>query len=306
MSRTGVRRLRSWLVPPVLRVIFFACRVLPWSVVQGLGRMCGRLAARLAGRDRTRSLDHLALAFPESDPDWRRRITREAFTNQLTNVFEIAHLAGADDSVIDRRVRVEGWAHVERARDSARPTIVITAHCGNWELLGAVFGRRRTPLAAVVRGLSEKGLEPVLARVRESFGTRTIRRGEPGAVRELLGALRGGTCLMMLIDQDIRTEGVWVPFFGRLAHTPVGAARLALQRNALVITAFMERTTDGAHVARFDEPAELPGDSAQATAVLTRRIEDQVRRAPAQWVWWHRRWRTAPPLEDDERVWRAG
>ena len=33
----------------------------------------------------------------------------------------------------------------------------------------------------------------------------------------------------MLIDQDTKVDGVWVPFFGRPAFTPVGAAEIALE-----------------------------------------------------------------------------
>ena len=36
----------------------------------------------------------------------------------------------------------------------------------------------------------------------------------------------------MLIDQDTKVDGVWVPFFGRPAFTPVGAAKIALRQKA--------------------------------------------------------------------------
>jgi len=305
MDRTRVRRLRALVALPFIRATSVLCRFLPWSFLQWLGQRVGGLAYSLSGRDRTRSNDHLALAYPPSNPRWRRATVREAFRCQVTNLLEVFHLAGKKPEAIDPHVEVVGWEHLERARESGRPVILVTGHCGNWELLGAIFGRRGVPLAAVVRGMSEKALEPLVERLRTAFGSQTINRGEPGAARDLLAALRGGTPLLMLIDQDIRTDGVWVPFFGRLAHTPVGAARLAIKRNALTLTAFMERLEDGRHRAILSPPLELPPSPLEATALLTREIENQVRRCPTQWVWWHRRWRTAPPLDDDERVLRA-
>lgn len=305
MDRTRVRRLRALAWPPVLSAVSRVCRVLPWGVLQWLGRRLGGLIWSFGGRDRTRATDHLALAFADSNPRWRRATASEAFRCQVTNLFEVFHLAGKKPEAIDPHVEVVGWEHLEGARESGRPVILVTGHCGNWELLGAIFGRRGVPLAAVVRGMPERALEPLVQRLRTAFGTQTINRGEPGAARDLLGALRGGTPLLMLIDQDIRTEGVWVPFFGRLAHTPVGAARLAIKRDALTMTAFMERLEDGRHRAILSPPLELPASPLEATAVLTREIEEQVRRCPTQWVWWHRRWRTAPPLDGDERVLRT-
>jgi KDO2-lipid IV(A) lauroyltransferase len=98
----------------------------------------------------------------------------------------------------------------------------------------------------------------------------------------------------MLIDQDTKVDGVWVPFFGRPAFTPVAAARLALKQKAAVIPSFIERLPDGSHRAVFHPPPELPADAVAATALLTRLIEEQIRRVPEQWVWMHRRWRRRP------------
>lgn len=101
----------------------------------------------------------------------------------------------------------------------------------------------------------------------------------------------------MLIDQDTKVDGVWVPFFGRPAFTPAGAAKIALRSNAAVIPTFIERLPDGRHLAVFQAPLDLPDDPNAATALMTARIEEQVRRRPEQWVWMHRRWRRqlAPP-----------
>jgi KDO2-lipid IV(A) lauroyltransferase len=92
-------------------------------------------------------------------------------------------------------------------------------------------------------------------------------------------------------------EGVWVPFFGRLAYTPVGAAKIALKQRAAVVPVFIERLENGHHLVRFQPPLDLPDDPREATALMTARIEEQIRRRPEQWVWMHRRWRRQPGLD---------
>ena len=96
------------------------------------------------------------------------------------------------------------------------------------------------------------------------------------------------------VDQDTRVDGVFVPFFGRPAFTPVGAAELALKRDVAVIPSFIERLPGGGHLATFHPELPLPDDRAAATAAMTATIERQIRKVPAQWVWLHRRWRTRP------------
>jgi KDO2-lipid IV(A) lauroyltransferase len=214
------------------------------------------------------------------------------------NFAEDLHLLsrGCDD--VAGYVEVEGWERVEALRAAGRGVLIVTGHCGNWELLAAVINCRGLGMRVVARALDEPELQQLLAGLRRRFGSETIERGRPGAARELLRGLREGA-LGMLIDQDTRVEGVWVPFFGRPAYTPVGAAKVALRPEVAAVPAFIERREDGSHRARFLEPLELTQDVTEATAAMTRVIEEQVRRRPEQWVWMHRRWRRQPVKEGE-------
>ncbi|MCB1008705.1 MAG: lysophospholipid acyltransferase family protein, partial [Acidobacteria bacterium] len=182
----------------------------------------------------------------------------------------------------------------EAARALGRPILVVTGHCGNWELLAAALNQRGLGMSVVARALDEGGLQEKLLAIRARFGSPTIVRGTPGAARALLGQLRRGGALGMLIDQDTKVEGVFVPFFGREAWTPSGAAELALRFDATVLPAFIERLPDGSHLARVGAPLALAADVTEATAAMTECIETQIRRVPEQWVWLHRRWRRRP------------
>lgn len=291
----GSRRLRDLLLRPVVAAASWAAGLLPLGAVRRAGAVAGGIGWRTSTRSRPRVLAHLEIAFPELTESERDELGRHCFRQQMTNALELLHLAARGARAAAAAIEVEGWEHVDAARRRGRPLLVISGHCGSWELLGAVFAGAGAELAAVVRGLQDPGLGRVVERLRRRFGTRTITRGGPGAARELLGALRGGTALLMLIDQDIEGDGVWVPFFGRPAHTPAGAARLAIKRRATVLAAFVERRDDGSLGARITPPLDLPADVTAATAAMTAAIEAQIRRRPAQWVWWHKRWRRRPP-----------
>jgi KDO2-lipid IV(A) lauroyltransferase len=129
--------------------------------------------------------------------------------------------------------------------------------------------------------------------LRAKSGVRTIDRGSPTSAREMIQAIRRGGILGFVIDQNIRTESVKVPFFGRPALTPIGPARLAVRTEAIAVTGVIERRADGTHLARFLEPIECKRDDdpVALTARLTREIEEQIRRTPEQWPWFHDRWK---------------
>jgi KDO2-lipid IV(A) lauroyltransferase len=105
----------------------------------------------------------------------------------------------------------------------------------------------------------------------------------------------------LLIDQDIRNiPGVFVPFFGRPAWTPSGAAMLSIRMRCPMIPGFIHRRPDGSHHVQIHPPLEIPADGTledkiqELTASATAVIERQIRAHPEQWVWMHRRWRTQP------------
>lgn len=294
-SRQRWRQLRSLLLAAIVRPAILLFGWLPWRGAQRLGGWLGGLAFRLAHRDRRRALDHLALAYPELDDPARRRLAHASFRHLGANLGEVLHVLQRRPETACRHQRVEGAEVLAAARAAGRPLVLITGHCGNWELISATNLSHDARFSAMARKLDEAALDAVAVRLRAHLGTETIARASTSSARQMLRALRSGRTLALLIDQDIATDGVWVPFFGRLAHTSAGPAELALRLGAAVIPAFDERLPDGEHLVRFLPPLELPDDVAAATAVMTAAIEAQVRRRPEQWVWMHRRWRRRPP-----------
>ncbi|HXU30151.1 MAG TPA: lysophospholipid acyltransferase family protein [Thermoanaerobaculia bacterium] len=271
---------------------------LPWRAAQrfgaGFGLVAWNLSRIVAGRDRRRALAHLEIAFPELPLEERQKLARASFRHLGITLGECLHLLRRDAESLKSHVALEGWERIESARAAGRPIVILTGHCGNWEVLAAALSIHGLPLAAVARSLDEPGLQKMLAGLRARFGTATIERGREGAARQLLGALRNGTALGMLIDQDTQVEGVWVPFFGRPAFTPVGAAKIALKQKAAVFPVFIERVAGGSHRATIHPEMMLPADATEATAAMTLEIERQIRRVPEQWVWIHRRWKRQP------------
>ena len=251
----------------------------------------------MGARDRDRSLVHLRIAFPQLGDDDIRSIARGCFIHLAVSVCEYLHLIRRGPEAAGDYLDIEGWEHVARAQNGSRGVLVVTGHCGNWELLGPAFRNLDTPLAAIVRSFEEGWVDDAASEYRSRLGTQVIRRGESGSARQLLKIFRGGGNLLVLIDHDIRASSVWVPFFGKLAHTAVGPAQMALRHSLVVIPAFCERRASGRHTIRFHSPLDLPADETAATALMTRAVEEQIRRVPEQWTWMHRRWRRRPEGE---------
>jgi KDO2-lipid IV(A) lauroyltransferase len=207
---------------------------------------------------------------------------------------------GSDPRKLRRGIPVEGAENLRAlARSGHRHegTVGVTGHFGNWELLSRL-GATFLPLTVVGRRLRSPLADALVQGARTASGARLIYQDDE--LRAFVNELRAGRLLATLPDQDIpRLQGVFVPWFGVPAHTPSGPAALALLTGCPVCPVFLYEKA-GRWVIHagprrfFPRTADRAADQCAIMGWLMAYEEALVRRAPEQWVWWHRRWRTRP------------
>lgn len=104
--------------------------------------------------------------------------------------------------------------------------------------------------------------------------------------------------LFLQIDINVIAGGIYVDFFGRQVPTYTGPVVLAQRTGAAVLPIFGIRTGAGRHRIVFGPPVALRFTGRKRpmqdnTALLSKVIEDFIRRFPEEWWWLHRRWRKA-------------
>lgn len=298
------RRLRSAL----LRLLIAALGLIPLGPALALGGALGRLAWLVGRKTRRRSLDHLAAAFPERSAEELRRIAREMFVHMGRSAMELAAIRWYDR-------RLEGYVELadpELLRGvmaRGRGMVFVTGHLGNWELLARRVARAGVPNAVIAKASWDAKLDQRVARFRAEGGVTTLWRESPETGRAIIRTFRTGKALGLLIDQDTKVQGVFVPFFGRPAFTPRAAADLALRFGAPVVVGSIHRKAPGAgeghrvELLEIPFPADPPDREAEVvrlTAACTAALEAAIRRHPAEWVWMHERWHTRPPAEEGD------
>ena len=293
--RRATRGPRNALLAAVIRGAAGAVGTLPVPVALALGRGLGAGAHALLGTPRRFALAHVALAFPELDEPARRALVRATFRHAGQSYAELAMFRklGRDPAY----VRVDGLEILQAALARGRGCIALSGHVGNWELLAATIAGLGIPTTVVARKVNDERFDALIRGFRGGAGMEILLRDDPqflSAVRDALGRNR---VVALLIDQDSRGGGVFVPFFGRPAHTPPGAAILALRTKVPVVSVFIRRRPEGGHVITFEPlPTDVHGTERvlALTARFTAAVEAAIRRSPPEWVWWHERWRRQP------------
>lgn len=303
MRRRPWRKALQPLTRAAVRGLFRLCvalfRPLPWNTAAALGAALGRASYYLLAAERRRALDHLALAFGLDRPvRARQRIARTCFAHFGRATAETFKLATLAPEQVIGLVNRDALERLRGLVGEGRGLIYVTAHFGNWELLAAAIGAYGIPLTVVAAPVYDPAIGRWVEALRGRFNIATLDRGSAQAARRLLAALKRKEMIGMLIDQDTRVDGVFVPFFGRPAYTPAGPAALALRLDVPVVVGFAVRQPNGRYQIEIEGPlplarsADAAADVSGATADFTARIEARIRRHPEQWVWMHRRWKT--------------
>ncbi len=294
------KRLKRFLRYLLVRAVLGFVSALPLGLARTLGAGFGRFAFAVAGGERRKALKSLARAFPEKSDAERHALARASFRHLGMAAFEVGATTSLD-ARLEQLVRwdAEDRAVLEAALARGRGVVFVSGHVGNWELLARRIARAGYPSQSIAKETTDPRLTALVERFRAQGGVRSIWRGQEGAARAMLRALKAGEILGLLIDQDTRVQSLFVPFFGELAATPRAAADLALRTGAAVVVGFCQREGDGYRL--WTEEVAWPAgpdreaDALGLTAALSARIEAAIRRAPEQWVWMHQRWKTRPP-----------
>lgn len=303
--------LRTGLEAALFALLLALARVLPRRVLRAAGSLAGDLGFLLDRRHRRIALENLFHAFgPELPPSEARRIVRECWRQFGRTTMDTLHFAKLGPEALARVVRYQGLEHIRAAYARERGVLLFSGHFGHWELTALMQGFLGLPLALVVRPLDNPYLERKLAVLRTRSGNRLIHKRR--AIRETLKALRAGLGVAIVIDQDARADGLFVPFFGRLASTTPTLALLALRSGAAVVPTFSLPQADGSYLIVYEPEVEVirtadrEDDVRRLTEHCTAIIERWVRRQPELWLWMHRRWKTPPPETCPARAGASG
>ena len=279
-------------------------RLLPRRAARTVGAAIGAIAFRALGRLRRVGIRNLELAFPEMTPRDREATLRSEYRNLGFLLAEFCKMPGYTGEAASRFIRYEGLENYLAARDRGKGVLVLTGHLGAWELSSFYHSLMGMPMGMVIRRLDNPLVDAFVNRIRCLHGNRVIHKDD--FARGLIASMRAAETVGILMDTNMTPpQGVFVPFFGVLACTASGMARIAARTEAAVVPGFLLwEESEQRYVLHFGE--ELPvirtGDAEQDalanTASFTAAIERYVRQYPEQWLWLHRRWKTRPPGEE--------
>ncbi len=285
-----------------LRSMLSVVGSLPRALARMLGEAIGRACFHLFGRLRRVGLRNLEIAFPSWTPERKTAVLRASFMQLGRHLAEFCHMRRYTPEQAASFIRYDGLERYLAAARRGKGVLVLTGHLGAWELSSFFHSLMGHPMGLVIRRLDNGLVDTRVNEVRCQHGNRVLHKDD--FARGLLTEMRAGRTVGILMDTNMTPpQGVFVPFFGKLACTASGLARVAQKTGAAVLPGFLFEEPGGKYRLHFGEEIKLQEtDDAEAdalanTARFTAILEQYIRSFPEQWLWMHRRWKTRPAAE---------
>ena len=296
--------LLDWLLYAAVRILVIFLFLFDVQTNLRFDCVLGDLLWKHYRRGRERALENLRASFPDKSEEWIQATGRRSFQQLVMLTIDILFTP--------RLVRKHNWRQYSRfckgteqvkwMMHERKGLLMVTAHYGNFEILGYMMGLFGFDTYNIARPLDNKYLNRFLYGVRERRGQKLIDK--KGAAELMPSLVQQGSTIGFIADQDAGRKGVFVDFFGRKASTYKSIGLLALTYNLPIVVGCSRRVGNHFFFEMCNTRTIFPHEWADKDDPLlwvsqeyTKAIETFVREDPSQYWWLHRRWKTRPKEE---------
>lgn len=267
---------------------------LPLSALYAVAATASWLAHRVFPHRQHVILENLAKAFPHLSEAQLRDLMRRYYAGFAQMFVEIVKSAAFSPSEISRRVRIVNLELPRAHLDRGQSVLLVAAHQCNWEwMLLALSVALGYPVDAAYKPLIDNWAEREMLRIRSRFGARLVPAGE--LLADIIKRREVVRAIAMVADQEpTKSEHKhWVRFLNRDTAFFMGAEEIARVTHFPVFFITLKRTARGFYEMEFRSLAAAGENlkTGELTERYARMVEEQIRAAPPDWPWSHKRWR---------------
>ena len=295
-----LKPVKRWVRFHILRALFGTISLLPRRWGLGIFGFLGDHAFRILPGPRDQIIANTRLIYPDWAEEERTKFARRVMRSIGRNAIDFVRLPRYTPGDIGTIADFEGSDRLRRCLEKGKGVIGLSAHMGCWELVPLLLRAEGFEIGVVYRRSSDPLLERYITSRRQRMGVTTHDRDADA--RGILRKLQSNAIVGLLIDVRTRVDSVKVPFLGRPAWTPLGAARLAMRTGAPVVPILGHMRPDGRHSFRVGEEVAIlrprphadredvrraeEENTARCNEVLGKLLEENIE----QWAWVHPRW----------------
>lgn len=291
-----MKKIKYYLEYRVLRIAVYFFSLLPYPVALRVSDFLGSLAFSLVRIRRKETLANLRLAFFDKTEAEIKKIALHSYKIQARAFLEYALYPQLEKKKIFEYVEFEGLENFDAVLRQKTGAILVGAHFGSWQLMGAALRYKGYPMNFLVQVQKNHLIDKLLDRYYSVRNIGVTKRGE--SVKEIIQLIKENKFVAFLADQDAGEEGIILDFLGKPASVHKGPAVLALKLKAPIIMGFITHT-NRIHqkitilpALRGDENQDFEANVKKLTQAYADIWATYIKNYPDHWFWQHRRWKS--------------
>lgn len=280
-----------------LNTLFTAIGSLPLSILYPISSVIVFLAGTVVGYRRKVIRQNLSSSFPEKSSKEIRRIEKDFYRFLGDYFVETLRLGRMSRKEIRSRMLFEGEDEVNRILASGQNVTLYVGHYGNWEWLSSIplHITARAGMGQIYHPLENAAADSAFLKIRNHFGATSIKMAD--TLQTILRWRREGTPSIIgyIADQAPGFNGMhyFADFLNHETGAYTGPERISRMLHAAVFYCDITRIRRGQYLCRYvkmtDDAAKLP--QFELTKQYYDLLEANIKRAPALWLWSHKRWK---------------
>ncbi|MCK5110273.1 MAG: lipid A biosynthesis acyltransferase [Arcobacteraceae bacterium] len=286
----------DFLVYIAYKIFEFKVKVLPKSLMKYGLITFAKLIYILDTKHKKIAMVNLNLAYENTKTlEEKKEIIKQSYQNLVFNLYEFVENQYLTLEQLEEKIKVENEYIIKDAIKSERKIILISAHYGNWEVIGSYNSMKYKPMTNVGRPMSNEYLNDDLRKSRNLHKSEMLDKHE--AAKGLIKALKADRMIGLVVDQNTSDNmGLLIDFFGKKARQTDSPAKLALKFNALIIPVFVIKNDFRDYTIKYCEPIDInkiedDDKILKCTQLQADAIEEQIKNKPEDWFWQHQRWK---------------
>ncbi len=272
-------------------ILFIVFKILGYKLASNFASLIGSLLGPLF-RSRKIILSNIKRALPDIGEKNQKLIIKRMWKNYGRILSEYVFIKNFRNSKLEKLLTIEGHEILNELKNSKEPTVFISGHFNNFELMAMQIEKSGINLAAIYRPLNNVFLNKIIERIRKKYiCMNQIKKGRSGT-RELLEYFKKNYSIALMIDQRV-SEGIRLNFFGQSALTTTIPAQLVKKFGCKIVPIYIERINDINFKMVINKPIHFNKESSieEISLDLNKWLEKMILLNPSQWIWSHDRWK---------------
>lgn len=282
-----------------LYAVWYALSCLPLRVLYVLSDISAFILYHCIGYRRKVVSQNIRESYPDLTERQRQQIERRFYRHFCDLLMESLKYFTISEREIRRRLEFRGINLIEESYRNGRSCGIFLGHYGNFEWTSSMplwVDHSRCQCVQFYRRLDNKVFNRLLEHTRNRWGSVNVPANE--SIRYLARYSKEGKPFIIGFAADQtpwwRDIHYWTHFLNH-PDTPVftGAERIMRKYDMDVYYLDIQRVSRGHYIAEYKRITTTPKEHHDfwITEQYTRLMETTINRAPAYWLWSHRRWK---------------